>query len=558
MTEENPIQITHKLYGPDGPSFCTRALGRLNYVLLLLYAVGMGLHLVVMPKYIDDYWFMELLRPWFEAQGIVNPDGGGNIFKAGIPLSEILQTWNWHYHYDNIRLGNMVVVIFLLFPKWLGSGLALSAWMYAVVRGFTLAGVDWRRSSLVPVGLALYYVLLPWHDNFASMDYQFNYIVPAGGVVWLLMRLGRRRSGITWWTGTVVLGALVGWWHEGLGVPLACGLVILMFYRQYRSVGLAATILAIAAAVLVTLHTPGMSQRASDGITLIKPLALWFVTGLMAQEWVFFVDILLGLVLLAGCRRREVTGPRFTVPVAICLGSCAIMYAFFLEPRVGWMCGQFSIVLFVALLALVFPKSRGYTPLVACGALALMGLIYCSMSLVAVETFRLRRQEDRIIKTILARKDVSFIFAPHKYQSEKSPLLMNGPVQMWGGTGQMYLYHYYRRDEGLDRAYLIPEELRDVRADSGVAMPGGYGWRIYKGKYFRPSEGEKYSCYGAMAMMDFGKGFTYAPCTVSVFRSEADGRDYLFLEPKLTWYVTHFKRLRAIGVCDLRRWEECE
>lgn len=56
-----------------------------NVLWLLMYLVGMGVFFVGMPKYYDDYWYMEHLRPWFEAQGVMVPENGGNIFSGGFP-----------------------------------------------------------------------------------------------------------------------------------------------------------------------------------------------------------------------------------------------------------------------------------------------------------------------------------------------------------------------------------------------------------------------------------------------------------------------------------------
>ena len=45
---------------------------------------------------------------------------------------------------------------------------------------------------------------------------------------------------------------------------------------------------------------------------------------------------------------------------------------------------------------------------------------------------------------------------------------------------------------------------------------------------------------------DFGKGWTSAECVYKVFRSESDGKEYVFIKPDFDWYVTHFKRIRRM------------
>ena len=149
-----------------------------NCLWIFLFMVGFGVFFIGMPKFMDDYWYMMHLRPWFESQGIVYPENGGNIFKAGIPWEAILDTWYEHYEEDNIRLGNLVAPILLLFPKWIGSGICLACLVYSIIVGLGLTGIDWRNSRLVPVALFLCTFFMPWRDHLGALDYQLNYIVP--------------------------------------------------------------------------------------------------------------------------------------------------------------------------------------------------------------------------------------------------------------------------------------------------------------------------------------------------------------------------------------------
>ena len=79
-----------------------------NIVWISLFAIGIGLFFIGMPKYTDDYWYMMHLRPWFESQDIIYPEDGGNILRGGIPFREIWATWSEHYGNDNIRFGNLL------------------------------------------------------------------------------------------------------------------------------------------------------------------------------------------------------------------------------------------------------------------------------------------------------------------------------------------------------------------------------------------------------------------------------------------------------------------
>lgn len=46
--------------------------------------------------------------------------------------------------------------------------------------------------------------------------------------------------------------------------------------------------------------------------------------------------------------------------------------------------------------------------------------------------------------------------------------------------------------------------------------------------------------------LDFGKGYTRAGAYGLVFTSKKDGRKYVWIKPKLDWYVTYFKKLKGM------------
>lgn len=158
-----------------------------NNLWLFLCIAGFGVFFIGMPKYTDDYWYMMHLRPWFESQDIIYPEDGGNILRGGIPFREIWATWSEHYGNDNIRFGNLLAPILLIFPKWIGSGFTLVCLGIAVIGGFVLADINWRKSPFVPIGLCMWMFLLPWYDGMGSLVFQLNYaFTPAVIIVFLI------------------------------------------------------------------------------------------------------------------------------------------------------------------------------------------------------------------------------------------------------------------------------------------------------------------------------------------------------------------------------------
>lgn len=517
----------------------------LNFRLLLIYFALFGFFLLMMPKCSDDYWFMKSFRQWFESQGVWFPEEGGNIFKAGFPGREIIETWKWHIETDNFRLGNIFLVPFLIFPKWVGSTVALCAWMYAVMRGFTLAGVDWRKSALVPLGLALFYVVMPWYENMGSLAFQFNYVVPSGLLMWAVMRLYRWKRGAWRAAGTLLLALIVGWWHEGFGASLLVGVAAMCLFRvgPPSRVGLL-VLLCVLAGMAANLFSPGMYDRLSRGMGKLPPLALWWFLNVFFLQWLFFVGIL--ILGCAACvrrfRRRLAENTALPVLVGLCVGSLALLYVRDM-PRVGWPCSLFSVPLVLAVLKAVLPDRFPRMKITVAVSAVLFWVPVCvGLVLVDKEVLRLREQTRSVFRQFLADPTQRYVFAEYHCESEKSPLMMMMPAANFSISGWRFFNEYH---DGCPSYgfYVVPRELEYVTGETGEALPGNAGFRIYKGKMFT-TFGKKLDYAGpGIAMLDFGKGYKRAFCYISPFVSKADGRQYVFVEPNLRWYLWHFKTI---------------
>ena len=150
---------------------------------------------------------------------------------------------------------------------------------------------------------------------------------------------------------------------------------------------------------------------------------------------------------------------------------------------------------------------------------------------------------------------------------QEMPLMCgNLPVARYGLCSYFdWITNYYKPDEekrlGRDlscyesMSSLIPERLRDVTATSGRAMPGGSPVREYKGLLYMPETGvitaglksDDLSRGYSHFSFDYGKGYVGLVSLVTSFISEADGKRYCYLEPQVSWYITHFKHVKRIS-----------
>ncbi len=517
----------------------------------MVYFLGFGLFFAGMPKYIDDYWHIQELRPWFESQGLGSPEGG-NILTAGVPWKEILSTWEWRYQYDNLRLTTMLVVFFLILPKWVGSLLSLGFWVYAVIRGLRLAGVEVLRSPLVPWALVAYYVLMPWSVCMGSVTYQFSYLVASGLSVWLLSRILRSGKGNWWTAGTVLLGFVTGWWHEGFGLPLCCGVIVIVMLRKENREAAIFALAGLVAGTLLNVLSPGLLGRGEA--QLPRMLLNWgTMQGLMWQEWMFWVGLVLLVVGLTSRKWRVRNKGKLWIwymPM-ICLSSMALLVLIPQGARVGWACALFSVPWSLGLLGTLIRRATArYNPVRAIAGVAVCLPVYAGLALTGAESLRLRGVHAQLVKDAQEHPDESGFFGDYKYIRDLSPLMLKMPQESFYTSGTRFLSHYIRDFRTADmtmRIYCIPRELEYVTAESGEPVPGEGGFRRIGNKYFAPCPDDMEGLVPGKIYLDFGKGYTSCYCFVGEFKSKGDGKTYIFMEPTLGWYVTYFKNIKRLG-----------
>lgn len=531
-----------------------------NFWFTLLFLAGSGVFLLGMPKHGDDYWFMELLRPWFSAQGITDPEGGGDIFAAGIPVDALLQTWRFHIATDNARLANMILTVILLFPNWVGSLIVLLSAAYAMIRGFRLVGLDWLRSPFSPLALALFWFTLPWYEYMGTLTYSFNYVVPTGLVVLLLGRLMTGGHGSApGLTVTFLLSVVAGAWHEAFALPLICGVIFTLLLPGRRKTPLLVALAGLIPAFCLSFFTPGTKLKAGYSIIGLFPgFEAYRTADLFMTEWVFFVALALIIIYLCinKMRGQLLRARNLWVIFAMC---CASLYILSLQciiaGRVGWLCGFFSIPLLMALLKTACPerlrRMRAWRISArAAGALIMIPVLW-SLFLVGREALGLRREMKRLVADVARSHEPKVRFADFRSVTVYNPLMMRAPGRDFATAGMWALGKYFY--PGSDPYYpvIVPEALRNVTSETGEPVAGPGGARLYEGYYYMPFDG--YGMIVATVATDFGKGYVDLPVETVAFRSEADGRTYLWIEAAPSHYVAYFKPILRIGEVTVRR-----
>lgn len=531
-----------------------------NSLWLLLYVAGFGVFFIGMPKYYDDYMYMVHLRPWFAEQGVVFPENGGDIFSHGIPWRAIFDTWVEHYKEDNIRIPNLMITFFLMFPKWFGSGIMTVLWGCTVVAGLRLAGVDWRRSPLLPVAMLMWMFFMPWRDYFGAMDYQFNYVLSS----WIALRLlvwsrgfeceaeTKRRGGILNFCAGLAFGLLAGMCHEGISVPVAAGLsVLLLCHRSVRDARIYGAVCGLLAGAALLLSVPGMIYR-SDELVQSQDL-MWVLSNLKMDGVTLWIFLTLLPITCVRTGWRSLMTDRMTlfVVVNILVSTAILCYSGILRRGCFWL-DFISVVGVIRLLHLGFGRwSAQYRMSGVILAVPLLASVYVHQIAVGYWSLKLRQLQKEVLRAYVGNPD-GYMFGDVRTLSQMPLLCGYLPDSRFAYSAMFNVRWYYDFGEWFwpCNEVIFPSEFRYVDGTQGTPVAGDGRIREISGMYYAPLEsvnGGKIPEGGYVSVwMDFGKGYVHVLTGANVFRSERDGSEYVWLVPGLDWYVSHFKTVRGI------------
>lgn len=530
-----------------------RSVISLNGFLILLYAVGLGFFFIGMPKYYDDFLYMRELKSWFDMQGIENPDYGGNIFRYGIPWQGIYDTWADHWHNDNIRLGNVLGTILLLFPKWVGSGLMLLAWMYTVLESFRLIGINIGRSAMVSIGLVMFGLMIPWSEMMGSFIFQINYVGATAMSVFLIQMLRKHRRSRSAGSGVLlfILAMFCGWWHEGFGVPLLGGILFLILVdKDFRNRQSYLVVAGLVVGTLILAKCPGVMNRGEIVKKNVQRFDLNNLIYFFSWRWTFWVfATLTAITLFTRKGRRSLAHPLILFLIVSGLVSLVIGMGCAIWRRSSWW-SDFAFILcslyMTKELCGSWMSRYRLSNLVVCVPLLL--LLYANQAFVGYYSMEIRAQRDALLKHYREDPYTPFFgkvraFPDMSWISGYMPAYLYYIDVQWQDS--MYFRKGVEAEAETNGYYVIPEELEYVSDSVSQEMPGGGKVREYKGRYYLPEEDAK-AVTGSI-YVDFGKGMVRATAFFNPFTSKGDGKRYVWVLLNTNWYVSHFKTPKAFG-----------
>ena len=207
-----------------------------------------------MPYTCDDYWYMTPFRDYFMGS------------DSSFPAESLWHCWSDHYQTDNIRLANIVFSFFLLLPKVLPSiicGLLVGVilWMSA-----KLCNIGSRNPLLVAILALMLSFLLPWYEQMFSLCFAFNYIWASALTISLayIYFYKDKQVGVVL---SLLLGIIVGAWHEGFSIPLLSGFMVYAFInRRMINRRHFAIMCGLVVGILWLLHAPGLQLNVGNKV----------------------------------------------------------------------------------------------------------------------------------------------------------------------------------------------------------------------------------------------------------------------------------------------------
>lgn len=525
-------------------SSASAGFDRMNVLWIALYIIGVGIFMIIVPKYLDDQWYLMNFRPWLGRLSVIEPTYGAIPFGESLPWEEIKSTFLTRWTYDNSRLANLTAIFLLLLPKWIGSGLSVLLWWRAVMSVFRLSGVAWRDSVLVPVGLLLLTVGVAWSQHMGSLDYQCNYVWATAIMFMYMVCVQRNDFRLPGLILIFLCGIIAGAWHEGFTFPVLVGYFVLAACRKdFRRLKyfVAAAGLSLGLAFLLTFPPVWfrIARETADH-------SVWFVCliSTILKHPVALVFIIGEIIYIISRHAGKEHFPALLLFMTVsCVASLGMEFLLMQTRRAGWWADLSGIMGIMYMLGqLNFARSSIKRRLsVAAGWICglLMVVYWGTVDFYAI---RLARDYDEVIDRYVNKGESTQFREALTFQQIPSYTLFVPDMGLLQSPRSLETISiYFHRDKPLT---VIPRELEYVTSQTGTEIGGGSGIR-YVGDYLY-AEGYAQYIFPIRGKADFGwLGESEVILYCYPFVSKGDGRMYIYLYPWHTNWRFQFSKMRS-------------
>lgn len=525
---------------------------RLNLTALCIFSILLGIYFTAMPKYADDYWFSINLAEWHKSQNVSDITEGGNIFIYGIPFKDIVETWHYHWLNDNVRLCNILVVFFLLFPKWVGSGVMWLAWLYSMFISYKIAGIKKFGSPIVGLSIVLWGLFLPWSSHLGALDYQFNYIGSTAVSLWFLSKMLKQGSSgfschgrfdFLKCCGFFLLGLLAGWWHEAFSCSLwGIVIVLIIFYKYYRNLPFVCGIAGLTLGIIILSAAPGTHLRLHG-----NPMYLTHkIVNVIAYNLPYYAFLFFSFVYAIKHGFQKLFYDRVLMSCIIGgLIPVLMSIVLFAAARVTWFTQILAIVGLMRLFDIAgWEYWIKYKISNAIWIVPLVLLVLVRFIVADIYAFKTRKMMRDAIEKYITNPDktvFSKVITIHDI-----PLIAIKLPDVMINDEFVYMTAFFSNRAANHSFNIIPEELRNATSQSGKRIDGDVGLRSLSGKLFISGDSINYQNNGYIDLkMNWGDRDWSVRCYTFKFISEADGKEYAYVNFLNPWFEPHYKCLKS-------------
>lgn len=441
------------------------------YLIAAIISILFTLIYTFSPLEADDYWFLE---------GTQGMSHGWKMFLVAC------DTMKERWLTDTGRLGNIINPLFLaLFPKWVFNIVSGVAVYFILVFGCRLASASpgSLRSYLL---ISLIIFCYPWYDYLFCITFGINY-------VWSIA-LALITSGFLLQTDhhnriSLILISLLcfitGWIHEGLGIPLACGgvVVAVMLFKNHSLSGQYLLKLAcLCAGCTMICFSPVFWNRAETAVSNIYKFPLKEMImqiGPGVAMFFLFIGFLIIVLSKRIYRKNLINSPQglgktfffFTV----ILVSLVVMIKYYNGPRTGAGVVMFASVGTVWLSSFLKLKISGFIKNII-SAILTSAILINLISAVCIQKKLLREYKD-IVTLFTDSSDGSFYYDLTYPKADLS--LYKTTVRQFHERIPKYQLGEYL--DGNKTMVILPTALEGLNANNTkpASQPGFYTFNGY-------------------------------------------------------------------------------
>ncbi len=491
---------------------------------------------VLMPYTCDDYWYMIPLREY--CMGI----------DSTFPSEALWECWLDHYQNDNIRLSNIVFTFTLLLPKIIPSilsGLFVGVMLWQSAK---LVGISWRNPLLFVLLLFGVSFLLPWYEQMFTQCFALNYVWAT--VLTLALALvfwNKHTKNISI---SILLGVIVGAWHEGFSVPLLVGFITyLALNRREINRQRIAIICAMIVGLLWLISAPGL--QANVGYKT-NTLQLSVVLGKLIKYHVPLFILLLSVLVAATKKetRKQIIDPIFLSFVSICVTGVLLNIITNVGARTGWMGYLFGIIATLYLCKNFKEQRYNYGKSILKRILIIIISLFLLIHYIVVVYYAVKVKNE--VEYVLEQYEKSpdgLVFADVTYDYQALPLVWKKPYfEIFTYDLVMYWKDKYYNDCA-KQMRVIPTCLHNADKEIGEKVKGDNPFFIYHGFLYAPIDSsgnyEKMSYYE----IDFGCTKKVLKCSNFAFTS-TNGENFYFSFPQRATVHRWIGEIEEMNRCE--------